>query len=97
MTNEEAKALRAHAQKCVDDKPEPYFWDNANKHMQAIVATPDGWTAVLALLDERERMREALDLIKSDAWTHPADYETDRRMRLERIGHHVRFGLGASA
>jgi hypothetical protein len=35
--------------------------------------------------DEIARLRATLELIRQDAWTHPADYETDRRLRLERI------------
>jgi hypothetical protein len=39
---------------------------------------------------EVARLRATIDLIRQDAWTHPLDYETDRRMRLERIADRIR-------
>jgi regulator of replication initiation timing len=39
---------------------------------------------------EIKRLRATLDLIRQDAWTHPQDWETDRRVRLERIADRIR-------
>jgi hypothetical protein len=62
MTREDRAALREAASKAYDSDAGTmcYTWPIQNGTMHCIATTREGTAAVLALLDECERMREAL-------------------------------------
>lgn len=85
------RALAAHLLSLDSGSPEGKLLNDA---AFALTDALDGCDANGAVAERMKRERDAaratLELIRQDAWTHPADYETDRRIRLERIAERVR-------